>query len=123
MTTPASTSAAIYRDATRPIPERVQDLLERMTLDEKIAQLGSAWVYELLDDSAFAPEKAHALMASGIGQITRIGGASSLRPADSARLASMAVVFHMRLTRPMSLSSRGAPGGTRGSRPVRRAPR
>ena len=82
MTTPASTAGAIYRDATRPIPERVQDLLERMTLDEKIAQLGSAWVYELLDDSAFAPEKAYALMAHGIGQITRIGGASSVRPAE-----------------------------------------
>jgi beta-glucosidase len=88
MTTPASTSVAIYRDPTRPVAERVQDLLERMTLDEKIAQLGSAWVYELLDDGTFSPTKARALMEHGIGQITRIGGASSLRPEDSARLAN-----------------------------------
>ena len=99
MTTPASTSAAIYRDATRPISERVQDLLERMTLDEKIAQLGSAWVYELLDNNAFAPEKAQALMAHGIGQITRIGGASSVRPADSARLANTIQRFLVEQTR------------------------
>ena len=99
MTTPASTSVAVYRDATRPIPERVQDLLERMTLDEKIAQLGSAWVYQLLDDGAFAPEKAQNLMAHGIGQITRIGGASSLRPADSAQLANTIQRFLIEQTR------------------------
>jgi beta-glucosidase len=99
MTTPASTSAAIYRDASRPILERVQDLLERMTLEEKLAQLGSAWVYQLLDDGVFAPEKARALMAHGIGQITRIGGASSVRPADSARLANTIQRFLIEQTR------------------------
>src|SRR4051812_27576633 len=99
MTTPVSTPAPIYRDATRPIPERVQDLLARMTLDEKIAQLGSAWVYELLNDGAFAPEKARALMMCGIGQITRIGGASSVRPADSARLANTIQRFLVEQTR------------------------
>ena len=50
------TPSLIYRDPTRPIPERVRDLLERMTLDEKIAQLGSAWVYELLDGKFPLPE-------------------------------------------------------------------
>ncbi len=65
----APTPSMIYCDPTRPIPERVHDLLERMTLDEKIAQLGSGWVYELLDDSTFSPEKARALMERGIGQL------------------------------------------------------
>ena len=51
-----------------------------MTLDEKIAQLGSYWVYELLDGTAFAPEKAQSLLQQGIGQITRIGGASNVTP-------------------------------------------
>src|SRR5262245_15426933 len=87
-TMPAAASTAPYRDPQRPVPERVRDLLARMTLDEKIAQLGSAWVYELLDDGSFSPEKAGALMQHGIGQITRIGGASSLRPEESARLAN-----------------------------------
>ena len=38
----------IYRDAAQPIDGRITDLLSRMTLEEKAAQLGSAWVYQLL---------------------------------------------------------------------------
>jgi beta-glucosidase len=40
----------VYRDAQRPIEERVDDLLSRMTLEEKVAQLGSLWIYEIADD-------------------------------------------------------------------------
>ena len=40
--------AAPYRDASRPIAERVDDLLARMTLQEKLAQMGSVWVYQVL---------------------------------------------------------------------------
>lgn len=32
-----------YRDASQPIEKRTDDLLARMTLDEKIAQLQSVW--------------------------------------------------------------------------------
>src|SRR5690606_22139241 len=78
----------IYQDASRPTEERVKDLLAQMTLSEKVAQLGSAWVYELLDGFTFSESKARGLMSHGIGQITRIGGASNLRPAESARLAN-----------------------------------
>lgn len=77
-----------YKDPGRPVAERVQALLAEMTLEEKIGQLGSAWVFELLDDLTFSDAKAHRLMTHGIGQITRIGGASNLRPVDSARLAN-----------------------------------
>ena len=38
----------MYRDAARPTSERVEDLLERMTLPEKLAQLGAVWGAELL---------------------------------------------------------------------------
>ena len=33
----------LYRDATAPIPSRVQDLLSRMTTEEKVAQLLELW--------------------------------------------------------------------------------
>ncbi|HEX9369883.1 MAG TPA: glycoside hydrolase family 3 N-terminal domain-containing protein [Roseiflexaceae bacterium] len=99
MTITTSNASAIYRDPARAIPERVRDLLDRMTLDEKIAQLGSAWVYELIDDDGFAPAKARALMQHGIGQITRIGGATSVRPTDSARLANAIQIFLREETR------------------------
>jgi len=82
-----------YRDPQRALDERVDDLLARMTLDEKIAQLGSAWVYELLAEGRLSLEKARTLCANGIGQITRIGGASSLQPPDLARLANEIQAF------------------------------
>ncbi len=79
---------AIYRDPARSIGERVDDLLSQMTLDEKIAQLGSCWVYQLLNGLSFSADKASAILLHGIGQISRIGGSSDARPAESAVLAN-----------------------------------
>ncbi len=78
----------IYRNPNQPITARVQDLLAQMTLEEKIGQLGSIWVFEVLNDMRFDPDKAKKLFANGLGQVTRIGGASSLSPADGATLAN-----------------------------------
>ena len=36
-------ASALYRDAEAPIPARVQDLLGRMTIEEKVAQLLELW--------------------------------------------------------------------------------
>ena len=35
--------APLYKDATAPIPDRVSDLLGRMTTEEKVAQLLELW--------------------------------------------------------------------------------
>jgi beta-glucosidase len=77
-----------YKDASKPVDERVNDLLSRMTVEEKLAQLGSAWVYELFSGKTFSEEKAKALLSNGIGHITRIAGASNASPQDSAKLAN-----------------------------------
>ncbi|MDI6856765.1 MAG: glycoside hydrolase family 3 N-terminal domain-containing protein [Dehalococcoidia bacterium] len=77
-----------YKDARRPLAERVADLLGRMTLDEKVAQLGAAWSTSLLEDGSFAEAKARELIGHGIGHITRIGGATTLRPEETAQLAN-----------------------------------
>ncbi len=79
---------SVYQDAARPTEERVADLLGQMTLDEKLAQLGSFWVYEVLDGIAFSPVKAQRLLAHGIGHVTRLGGASNVKPAQAAALAN-----------------------------------
>jgi beta-glucosidase len=76
-----------YRDAERPVGERVDDLLARMTLPEKVAQLGSAWVFELADGMELRPETGPRL-ADGLGQVTRISGASNLAPCDAAEVAN-----------------------------------
>jgi beta-glucosidase len=81
-------SEPIYRNASSRISDRVRDLLEQMTLEEKVAQLGSAWVHELQEGHTFSQTKAAGALNKGIGQITRIGGASTLNPQTSAEMAN-----------------------------------
>src|SRR5512136_1633079 len=89
-----------YRDASLPIPGRVTDLLDRMTLDEKLAQLYSHWLRDLLEDSrSLSSGKMEQLLALGIGQITRVGGSSIFDPVSSARAANMLQRFLVTRTR------------------------
>ena len=67
-------AAPPYKDAARPIDERVADLLARMTIEEKVAQLQGIWVRraEIQDaQGRFTPGKAKALLGLGIGQVSR----------------------------------------------------
>ena len=73
---PALAAAAVpYRDPALPIAARVQDLLARMTLEEKAAQLLSAWQSKSRlidpDSGAFSPDRAAKAYPHGIGQIAR----------------------------------------------------
>ncbi|MCA9989138.1 MAG: glycoside hydrolase family 3 protein, partial [Anaerolineales bacterium] len=78
----------IYLDATRSTADRVADLMSRMTLAEKLAQVGSIWVFEILTGTSFDEAKAGQLMAQGLGHLTRLAGASSLKPREAAHLAN-----------------------------------
>jgi beta-glucosidase len=65
---------ATYRDPTAPLEQRVEDLLARMTQDEKIAQLTAIWTQknQLFDrDGRFDPAAARRLYPNGIGQFSR----------------------------------------------------
>jgi len=81
-------SMPLYFDKNQPVEKRIEDLMSRMSLDEKIAQLGSCWIYELLAEKRLSPDKAESKMKNGLGQITRIGGASNLNPEDAAKVAN-----------------------------------
>src|ERR1043166_3460697 len=68
-------SGPIYRDRSASIPSRVADLLARMTVDEKAAQLRSMWETKagFLDDQRrFSEAKARTGIGHGIGQLARI---------------------------------------------------
>ena len=47
-----------YRDADLRIEDRVEDLLARMQPEEKVAQLGSAWMFELVRGDEIDDESA-----------------------------------------------------------------
>lgn len=81
-------SRYVYQDPTRSAAERADDLLARMTLEEKIAQLGSFWIYQVLDGPSLSQEKAAQLMSQGIGHVTRLAGASNLAPSQLAVIAN-----------------------------------
>jgi beta-glucosidase len=82
------TIQASYRDAELSIDVRVADLLGRMTIEEKVAQLGSVWAFEIVGIGALDRERAALLMGRGIGQITRLAGATNLTAPEVAGLAN-----------------------------------
>lgn len=81
------------------IRDRVTDLLEQMTLDEKLAQLGSYWFFELQTRGKLDAAKIESRLAHGIGQITRIAGASTLDPVHAAQAANRLQTFLVEHTR------------------------
>lgn len=89
----------IYKDLNQPIEKRVRDLLNQMTLDEKIAQLGSYWSYEILENGEFSIQKASKFLNFGIGQITRPGGATGFSPKQTAKLVNEIQEFLVNKTR------------------------
>ncbi len=86
--TTAERESATYLDATKSVAERVDDLLGRMTLDDKLGQLGSAWSFELTANGTFSHDRAEQLARHGLGQVTRVGGASGYESGDAARFAN-----------------------------------
>ena len=92
-------TAPIYRDPNQPIAARVEDLLARMTVEEKVAQLGSLWVYEVADGPQFDPARAAAKLGQGIGQITRSAGGSQNRAGEVAHLNNMIQRYLIESTR------------------------
>lgn len=91
---------AVFSDETQPIDVRAANLLAQMTLDEKLAQIVSIWVTDLLDsDRQFVPDKAQEHISNGVGQITRIAGAGLMWPAQSVVVANRIQKFLIENTR------------------------
>jgi beta-glucosidase len=70
----AAEAKPLYKDASAPLEQRVDDLLSRMTLDEKIAQITAVWTNknEVFDAQLnFDPARARKVHPAGIGQFSR----------------------------------------------------
>src|ERR1700760_3903568 len=64
----------LYRDSAAPVDQRIEDLLGRMTLDEKIAQLTTVWTRKqeiFTASNDFDPAKAQKVFPNGIGHMAR----------------------------------------------------
>jgi beta-glucosidase len=84
---------------TQPISKRVADLVSQMTLDEKLAQLGSFQIYDLQTGGKLDGNKITIKLKDGIGQITRVGGGSTFDPQDAAKAANALQRFLVENTR------------------------
>ena len=90
--------SAIYKDAHRPVHERVADLLAQMTPEEKFAQMHAFWLIlsaagdhrertDLSDEFAGVTQQAalSERLKRGIGQITRPLGTHIVEPKEGVR--------------------------------------
>jgi beta-glucosidase len=71
---PASAQKPLYKDATAPVDARVDDLLARMTLEEKVQQMLTVWAdkKDFFDDNwQFQPEEFAKKYPNSMGQIAR----------------------------------------------------
>ncbi|MFD0203610.1 MULTISPECIES: glycoside hydrolase family 3 N-terminal domain-containing protein [Saccharothrix] len=92
--TAADRPNAVWRDVSRPVAERVDALVEAMTLDEKLAQLVGVWVGADPSGAGVAPHQHdmtadpvmwEEVIASGLGQLTRPFGTRPVEPVAGAR--------------------------------------
>ncbi|KQO97061.1 beta-glucosidase family protein [Leifsonia sp. Leaf264] len=83
---------AAWHDTARPIDERVDALIDAMTVSEKVAQLYGVWVGASAEGGDVAPHQhdmeevadLDALLPSGLGQLTRPFGTAPVDPALGA---------------------------------------
>lgn len=98
-----------YKDAQLPINERVADLLARMTIAEKLAQMHAFWLLLAEDgqhqvrSDIFAgrsdPEVLQRMLKNGLGQITRPLGSHSVDPLHGVRALNRLQKFMVEETR------------------------
>jgi len=72
-----------YKNSSLPIDRRVGDLLARMSLEEKIAQLGALWSRRMIRNGGLDAGRAREMLSHGIGQISR--HSALMLPEESAR--------------------------------------
>jgi beta-glucosidase len=96
----AEEALPVYKDAHAPIDKRITDLLGRMTLDEKVAQLFAADVRHIFPSTApFDVSRAEAHFKNGAGQTQGAIRGSDLDGRGSAQYSNFVQKFFIEHTR------------------------
>ena len=77
-----------YKDASFPVEERVEDLLSRMTVEEKTAQLCCLLPMMIMEGTAASPEKLKALMPHGMGRLTQYANIFLNAPEEAVKFTN-----------------------------------
>ncbi|MGH3255350.1 MAG: beta-glucosidase family protein [Streptosporangiaceae bacterium] len=106
--TPPATGWQAWCDPSRPVTERVDDLLARMTLPEKLAQMHSVWLSDPADADGVAPMQGEftqdmppfgEVIRAGLGHLTRVFGTVPLHPAEGIQELARLQALIMRNSR------------------------
>ncbi len=81
------------------IDQRVHRLLSQMSLDEKLAQIGSYWMFELQSKGKLDHQKISEKLKDGIGQISRPAGVTTFDPVSAAKATNHLQKFLVEQTR------------------------
>ncbi len=106
----------LYRDAAQPVEARVEDLLSRMTLEEKAAQLCGDLAASFLENGKVSREKLREQFPNGHGRITQYSLVGLVDPVQIANITNELQDFFVNETRlgiPVALQSEnlcGYPG-------------
>ncbi|EJL24699.1 beta-glucosidase-like glycosyl hydrolase [Caulobacter sp. AP07] len=79
----ATAGKPLYKDPAQPVELRVRDLLSRMTLEEKAAQLIGIWLTKAqiqTPDGEFSPANASKNFPNGLGQVSRPTDRRGVKP-------------------------------------------
>lgn len=89
----------IYKDPSRPVAERVEDLISRMTLEEKVAQLCGDLPFAFMGAGGFSEEKLRASFPDGHGRFTQISTMGIRSAEDMAALLNKVQRYFVEETR------------------------
>ena len=93
-TASAQSQQSLYKDPKEPLDRRGEDLLSRMTLGEKVAQLLTVWEQKSkmqTPDGRFSPAKASQAFPNGIGGLARPSDKRGVEASNGAAGASQTV--------------------------------
>lgn len=110
----------VYKDPGKPIEERVEDLLSKMTLEEKVAQLCGDLAASFIEDSEVNMDLLREKFADGHGRFTQYSLVGLADPEQIARISNQVQKFFVEETRlgiPVALQTENlcgypAKGGT-----------